>query len=85
LEETERAWCMCVQERKEVLGPGVRGEVSVVSWVVLLAEDMEVVETAETEGLDKMVLDILMLYLRQAVWIQQVNGACSLPHSLATP
>ena len=53
--------------------------------MVLSAEDMEVVETPEIEGLDKMVLHILILYPRPALWIQPVNGACSLPHSLATP
>lgn len=50
-----------------------------------MAEDVEVVETPEIEGLDEMVLDIFILYLRPELWIQQVNVACSLPHSLEKP
>lgn len=52
-----------------------------------MSEDMEVVETPETDGFDKTVPDILILYLRLglALWIQQVDDACPLPHSPATP
>lgn len=49
-----------------------------------MAEDAEAIETPEIEGLDKMVLPILVLYLRSALWLQKVNGACPLPPGLAT-